>query len=361
MMKVKLKKVTVRDLSCGYMNSNEEGVVGYNGKLDIRPAYQREFVYKDKQRTAVIETVVKGYPLNTMFWAKNNGNTYEILDGQQRTISLCQYINGEFSVDHLYFHNLEESEQNTILDYELMVYTCDGDAREKLEWFKVINVPGLKLTNQELKNASFTGPWLSDLKRYFSRTGCPASDIGAGYITGSPIRQEFLETAIDWISNDNIADYMSEHQHDPSAAALWIYFQSVISWVGATFTNKRKSMKSVNWGALYNTYKDNMYDPIKIEEQCARLVADDNVTKKSGIYPYVLTGDQKYLSIRAFSDSMKQKVYEFQNGICLTCKVHFEIPEMEGDHITPWVEGGKTNEENLQMLCRNCNRRKSSN
>lgn len=360
-MNIKSKKVTIRDLSSGYVNNNEEGVMGYNGKLNIRPSYQREFVYKDKQKEAVIETIVKGYPLSTMFWAKNGSKTYEILDGQQRTISICQYVNGEFSINHQYFHSLGEDEKNVILDYELMIYTCDGDAHQKLEWFTIINIPGMKLTTQELRNASFTGTWLSDAKRYFSRSGCPASDIGAGYITGSPIRQEYLETAISWISNGNIEDYMGDHQNDPSAAALWIYFQSVISWVGATFTNKRKSMKSVNWGILYNTYKDNMYDPIKIEEQCAGLIADDNVTKKSGIYPYILTDDQKYLSIRAFSDSMKQKVYESQNGICLTCKVHFEISEMEGDHITPWVEGGKTNEENLQMLCKNCNRRKSSN
>ena len=178
-------------------------------------------------------------------------------------------------------------------------------------------------------------------------------------MTGSPIRQDYLETAIKWISEDDINEYMAKHQHDPNASALWIYYQSVISWVSATFTKKRKYMRGVNWGSLYNEHKDEMFDPNKIEEETARLILDDDATKKSGIYPYILTRKEKYLSIRAFTDAIKQKVYEKQKGICVVCKEHFDLSKMEADHITPWHEGGKTNEENCQMLCKECNRRKS--
>jgi hypothetical protein len=240
-----------------------------------------------------------------------------------------------------------------------MVYLCSGTDSEKLEWFRTINIAGEKLTDQELRNAVYSGSWVSDAKRYFSKSGCAAYGIGSDYLSGSPIRQEYLETAIRWISENNIEAYMAQHQHDSSASALWIYFQSVITWVQAIFTEKRKFMKGVNWGELYNQYKDEVYDPKEMEEKTATLIFDDDVTKKSGIYPYLLTENEKYLSIRAFSDAVKQKVYEKQKGICVICKENFDISKMEADHITPWHEGGKTNEENCQILCKECNRRKS--
>ena len=242
-----------------------------------------------------------------------------------------------------------------------MVYVFSGTESEKLEWFETINIAGEKLTEQELRNAVYTGSWVSDAKRYFSKSGCVAYNIGSDYLNGSPIRQEFLETAIDWISEGKIENYMATHQHDPNATALWLYFQSVITWVNATFTVKRKKfMKGIQWGLFYNKYKDVVFDTKAIEEETARLIADDEVEKKSGIYAYILTKDERYLGIRTFSDSVKQKVYEKQKGICPICKNHFDISEMEGDHITPWVEGGKTIEENCQMLCKDDNRRKSS-
>lgn len=360
-MKIELKEITIQELSDGFEDNNEDGVVGFGGKLDIRPSYQREFIYKDKQRDAVINTITKNFPLNVMYWAVREDGTFEVIDGQQRTISICQYIDGDFAFQNRYFHNLKADEKEKILNYTLMVYVCSGTESEKLEWFKTINIAGEKLTEQELRNAVYTGSWVSDAKRYFSKSGCVAYNIGSDYLNGSPIRQEFLETAIDWISEGKIENYMATHQHDPNATALWLYFQSVITWVNATFTVKRKKfMKGIQWGLFYNKYKDVVFDTKAIEEETARLIADDEVEKKSGIYAYILTKDERYLGIRTFSDSVKQKVYEKQKGICPICKNHFDISEMEGDHITPWVEGGKTIEENCQMLCKDDNRRKSS-
>lgn len=360
-MNIELKEITIQELSDGFEDNNEDGVVGFGGKLDIRPSYQREFIYKDKQRDAVINTITKNFPLNVMYWAVREDGTFEVIDGQQRTISICQYVNGDFAFQNRYFHNLKADEKEKILNYTLMVYVCSGTESEKLEWFKTINIAGEKLTEQELRNAVYTGSWVSDAKRYFSKSGCVAYNIGSDYLNGSPIRQEFLETAIDWISEGKIENYMATHQHDPNATALWLYFQSVITWVNATFTVKRKKfMKGIQWGLFYNKYKDVVFDTKAIEEETARLIADDEVEKKSGIYAYILTKDERYLGIRTFSDSVKQKVYENQKGICPICKNHFDISEMEGDHITPWVEGGKTIEENCQMLCKDDNRRKSS-
>lgn len=359
-MNIQLKEITIKELSNGFEDNAENGVIGFDGKLDIRPPYQREFIYKDKQRDAVINTVIKNFPLNVMYWAVNENGTFEVIDGQQRTISICQYVNGDFANMFRYFHNLEKDEQEQILNYKLMVYVCSGTESEKLQWFKTINIAGEKLTEQELRNAVYTGSWVADAKRYFSKNGCAASSLGSDYLNGSAIRQEYLETAIDWISSGNIEVYMSNHQHDPNATALWRYFQDVITWVNSTFTVKRKKfMKGVEWGLLYNKYKDNIYDTKAIEAETAKLIADDDVERKSGIYAYILTKDERHLGIRTFSDSMKQKVYEKQKGICTICKKHFDISQMEGDHITPWHEGGKTIESNCQMLCKDDNRRKS--
>ena len=359
-MKIDLKEITVRELTNGFQDNKENGVVGYGGKLDIRPPYQREFIYKDKQRDAVIDTLTKDYPLNVMYWAVREDGNFEVIDGQQRTISICQYVTGEFHNFLRYFHTLQPDEQEQILNYKLMIYLCSGTPSEKLKWFETINIAGEKLTQQELRNAIYCGTWVTDAKRYFSKNGCAAHSIGSDYLNGSANRQDYLETAIEWISSGNIEIYMSTHQHDPNASALWRYFQDVISWVESTFTVKRKKfMKGLEWGFLYNKYKDVLYDTKAIEVETSKLMADDDVEKKSGIYPYILTRKESHLSIRTFTDSMKQKVYEKQGGICKYCKKHFELFEMEADHITPWHEGGKTIEENCQMLCKDDNRRKS--
>lgn len=359
-MIIDLRKVTVRELVKDYNDNGEGGVVGYGGKLDIRPPYQREFIYKDKQRDAVIDTINNDFPLNVMYWAVREDETYEVIDGQQRTISIAQYVQGDFSLNERSIHNLTDDERDRILNYKLMVYVCSGTDSEKLKWFETINIAGERLTKQELRNAVYAGSWVSDAKRYFSRRSCPAYQIGQDYMTGAHIRQDYLETAIKWISGGQIEAYMSEHQHDPTAIELWNYFQSVIGWIQAIFTVKRPQMKSVDWGSLYNACKNEVLDPAEIEAETAKLILDDDVTKKAGIYPYILTRDEKHLNIRAFTDAMKQKAYEKQDGKCRACGNEFDISEMEADHIDPWIEGGKTNEQNCQMLCRPCNRRKSS-
>ena len=238
-----------------------------------------------------------------------------------------------------------------------MVYFCSGEDSEKLDWFETINIAGKVLTKQELRNAVFSGSWVSDAKRYFSKNSRPK--IGDEYLSGSANRQEYLETAIDWISDGNIKEYMSKNQHEPNANELWLYFQSVISWIKATFPKYRKEMKGLNWGFFYNDYKDQKFDSKKLEEQITELMIDEDVQNKKGIYSYVLTGKEKHLNIRAFSDKQKREAYERQKGICVECKQHFELNEMEADHIDPWHSGGKTTAENCQMLCREDNRRKS--
>lgn len=361
-MEIKLQKIKIREVTNGYKDSAEEGVVAYGGNLNVRPKYQREFVYKDKQRDAVLDTVVKGFPLNVMYWMVRDDGGYEVLDGQQRTISLGQYVNGDFSLNDRFFHNLTKEEQNQILNYELMIYFCEGTDKERLDWFKTINIAGEKLTDQELRNAVYTGPWLSDAKLKFSKSNCAAyllANDGGALLTGSPIRQEYLETALSWINDGEVADYMAKHQHDKNANKLWEYFQNVIEWVRKIFPNHRKEMANVNWGELYNEFKDKKLDTKKLEVEVAKMMQDEDVTKKSGIYSYLLTGNERDLSIRAFNDKMKREAYERQKGICIHCKEHFEIEEMEADHITPWHEGGRTTAENCQMLCKNCNRTKS--
>ncbi len=358
-MKIQLHEIPVREVIKDYIDNAEEGVIGYGGKLNIRPKYQREFVYDEKKRNAVIDTICKDFPLNVMYWVKNDDGTFEVLDGQQRTISFCQYVHGDFSIENRAFHNLTETEKEQILDYKLMIYLCEGNDKEKLDWFKVINIAGEKLTDQELRNAVYTGPWLSDAKLKFSKSNCAAYLLSKDYVNGSPIRQEILQTALSWISSGEIEKYMSIHQQDPNANELWIYFSNVMNWVELTFTTYRREMKGIPWGVLYDNFKDKMFDTNKLEEEIKVLMMDDDVTNKKGIYPYVLTRNEKYLNIRQFTDSQKRTVYEQQKGICKKCGESFEFQKMEADHITPWSKGGKTDISNCQMLCQECNRRKS--
>jgi len=366
-MKIDLQKIKIRKVIDGYKDSAEEGVVAYGGKLDIRPKYQREFVYKEKQRDAVIETVKKGFPLNVMYWMIREDGGYEVLDGQQRTISIGQYVTGDFSLDNRFFHNLTKEEQDKILDYELMIYLCEGSDKERIEWFTVINTYGEKVNAQEIRNAVYTGPWLSDAKLKFSKRNCVAyllANDGGQLVSGDTVRQEYLETALSWINDGKIEDYMAKHQHDKSADELWVYFQNVIAWVRDVFPNYRREMSNVPWGVLYNQFKDKKFDARKLEKEIAELMQDEDVTQKSGIYEYVLTKNEKFLNIRAFTDKMKREAYEKQKGICPHCKVEnkkkkWEIEEMEADHIKPWHEGGKTTAENCQMLCKQDNRTKS--
>ncbi|MCX2717469.1 DUF262 domain-containing protein [Helicobacter sp. MIT 21-1697] len=376
-MKITECRIKVRDLVAGYSRDEESGeVVAYGdcksedskARLNIRPKYQREFVYKDKQRNAVIETIFKGFPLNTMYWVRNTESNaeyeYEVLDGQQRTISICEYYKGDFSLKEQYFHTLPEDRKETFLNYGLMIYVCEGEESEKLEWFRVINIAGERLTEQELRNAIYASVWLSDAKRRFSKTNSLAEQKGGKYLNGSSIRQEFLESALAWIvgkrEDKAICEYMAKSAKDcKNADELWGYFCAVIDWVEMKFPTYRKEMKGIEWGLLYNEYKDKPLDKEELEKRVADLMADDEVQKKSGIYAYVLSGEEKHLNLRAFEKGIIRAVYEAQGGICPHCKETFAIEEMEADHIKPWSKGGKSVKENCQMLCRECNRRKS--
>ena len=371
-MEIAERKVTVREITEGYFNDAEEGVVGYDEQLDIRPKYQREFVYKDKQRDEVIRTVMKGLPLNVMYWVDRgeayeddpDEPRYEVLDGQQRTISLCEYVDGTFSVDDKYFNNLPSDQKEKILNYELFIYVCSGTDSEKLDWFRIINIAGEQLTDQELRNAVYAGSWVSDAKRYFSETGCPAAQLADDYLKGSSIRQEYLETAISWAAaaeGISIEQYMARHQSAPTAQALWSYFRSVIDWVQAVFPKKRREMKGLPWGLFYNRHgKRTDLDPKALEEHINALMADEDVTRKSGVYEYLLTGKEQALSIRAFDKRDARAAYERQKGVCPICKEHFEFEEMHADHIIPWSKGGHTTSDNCQMLCRDCNLKKGA-
>lgn len=371
-MKITEKKISVADLVENYSDDGDGGVFGYDGKLTIRPAFQREFVYNEKQRNAVIETVRKNFPLNIMYWSKSGEDTFEMLDGQQRTISIGQYVNKDFPIkvngNDKFFHNLTEEEKQQLLDYEITIYICEGEEAEKLEWFKIINIAGEVLTPQELRNAVYTGPWLADAKNYFSKRNCVASQLADGYIKGNPIRQQILEKVLIWVADkdnlDSIEQYMAIHQDNEDANALWIYFDEVISWAKRLFPEKRKGITdSQEWGLLYNKYKNKEYNSKTLKAELDKLLLDDDVTKKSGIIPYLLSDrekhDERSLSIRAFTEAQKHRAYTRQGGICPKCGKHFEYEEMNGDHIIPWSKGGKTIDGNLQMLCRVCNNDKS--
>lgn len=381
-MKIDLQRITVRDLVENYEDNHELGVRAYDGKLDVRPPYQREFVYKDKQRDAVVETLRRGFPLNVMYWAVQGDGSFEVIDGQQRTISICQYVEGDFSIDvdghQLAFHNLQADQQDQILNYELMVYLCEGTDSEKLAWFKTINIAGEKLTDQELRNAVYHGPWVSAAKKYFSKNGCPAYGIASDYMTGSPIRQDYLETAIEWINCGRIDEYMRDHQHESNANDLWLYFKRVIDWVETTFPKKRSQMKSVKWGPLYNKHKESKLDPAALEGRIAHLMTDVDVHNKRGIYEYVIGGesDTRLLDVRVFDEKTKLAAYGKQtkaaqasdSSNCPMCACGtnsnsnriYDISEMDADHVTAWSNGGSTKLSNCEMLCVPHNRSKGN-
>lgn len=361
-MEINLKKVRIADLTQGFTDKGEQGVVGLDGNLDIRPAYQREFVYDEKKQIAVIDTITRGYPLGTLYWVENGDGTYEVLDGQQRILSICNYVAGNYAYENKYYTNLYPTERKAFDEYELMVYVVKGSNEvEKLRWFERINITGEKLTAQELLNINYLGSWLSSAKRIFSKSNCPAYGLGNKYVKGSPIRQEYLETVIDWISKrDGISnvEYMSRHQHDANANEMWLYFNSVMMWVQTTFPKYRKEMLGLPWGLLYNKYGKNTYDPEALEKRINELFANEEVTDHRGIYEFVLSGEDEdlacRLSKRAFSNSDKRTAYERQNGICPICGEPYPIEEMEGHHKVSWVNGGTTTLDNLQMVCKKC-------
>ena len=373
MMTIKQTEVTVREITQGYTNNDEQGVRGFGGQLDIRPPYQREFIYNEKEQEAVITTVLNGYPLNVMYWVKRSDDAecpYEVMDGQQRTLSLCEYVAGKFSHDFKNFFNQPMDVQNKIFDYKLTVYVCEGEASEKLEWFKTINIAGKALNEQEINNAIYAGPFVSDAKRHFSKSNCGAYRLGKDLVNGTPIRQDFFKKALEWMAEHETRNghrqtavgYMAQHQHDPNANNLWSYFQNVLNWAMTNFCLKKfkKIMKGLNWAELYDKYRNETLNTEELERRISALIRDGEIQKQTGIIPYVLTGDERHLDLRSFPEDIKLAVWERQSHICPICGKEFDFEFMEGDHITPWREGGRTVTENCQMLCRECNRRKGA-
>lgn len=370
-MTIKQISVTIGEITKGYVNNEEQGVRGYNGLLDIRPPYQREFIYDEKEQRAVIQTVLHGYPLNVMYWVKRSDDAdcpYEVMDGQQRTLSVCQYVANVFAVDFKTFDNQTSDTRKRILDYELTVYVCEGEESEKLEWFKTINIAGKPLNEQEIRNAIYAGPFVSDAKKHFSKNNCGAYRLGKDLVNGSPIRQDFLRKALEWMADhetrcgkpQTAIGYMSVHQHDLNAGPLWTYFQNVLNWAISTFNMKKfkKIMKGLDWAKFYDDFHDKALDIKDMERRIVDCMGDDEIQKPQGIIPYVLTGDEHYLDLRAFPEKIKLAVWEKQGHKCARCGKELDIAFMEADHITPWCDGGRTVLENCQMLCRECNRRK---
>lgn len=377
-MKIELKQIPVKDVFDKYKDSGEKGVVGYHGQLDIRPAFQRNFVYDPPEEKAVIDTVLHGFPLNVMYWVVAGDNRYEVLDGQQRTLSIMRFLDHQFAIEWegqtMYVDALPDDLYDILINYKLMVYWCTGTDSEKLSWFRTVNIAGEQLTSQELRNIAYVGPWLSDAKRYFSKRGCVASKKAEKYVKGDPNRQELLEKALLWIAEaqgTNIDEYMARHKSDDDANELWQYWQQVFDWVQMVFPRYFREMKGLDWGHFYNVYHENKYNTSKIDDDVVKLFDDDEVKKKKGIWQYELAvnadeaGATKYLNLRTFDKDMMRKKLKEQDGHCPMCLAEgnekvYALSEMEGDHITPWSEGGKTEYDNLQMLCKRHNRLKSN-
>lgn len=379
-MKHEPHKIPIRKLVAGYVDQKEEGVRGYNGKLNIRPPYQREFVYKTEQRDKVIDSVRKGYPLNTIYWVANEDGSYEVLDGQQRIISICRFHTkkgGRFSIKdekfgRLYFSSMDEDERNKFLDYELSVYICSGKEKEKMEWFRRINVVGEPLTDQELRNALFHGPWVTEVKKMFSRVNGPAQIRSSKYVNARANRQEYLETALNWYrtdvdneKGDNLQDKIQAcmsriHENEPPEK-LWKFYEGVIDWIEAHFPTERKEMKGVDWGELYREYKNAEKDPDGREKLISDLLKSGDVRNGSDVYRYAFSGNAQDLQPRLFTEADKRQAYEKQEGKCSNpdCRKECTREEMQADHIEPWKWGGLSVQKNCQMLCHSCHKEKT--
>ena len=358
-MKVLRRKVTIREVVEGYVDDGDGGVRGYGRRLDIRPPYQREFVYEGRPQEAVIDTVLMGAPLSSMYWSVVEGG-WELLDGQQRTISTAHYALGEFAVKGHSFGGLSKDEQEAFLDYELMVFECDGSDKEKLDWFQRICHSGERHNRQEIRNAVYRGTFLDDAKRWFSRPGMGAAIIGKPYMAGAVNRQDYLAEALKWASCGDVVTYMDVHRRDVNADHLRTRFDRVIGWVKATFPTLRREMKGVDWGRLFREHGDRDLDPVELEARIHALMENPDVRRKKGVYEYVLTGQENLLDGRTFSESDRRTMYEQQGGICPITGKRWDIEEMEADHIIPFVEGGRTILSNGRMISKEENRRKGA-
>lgn len=376
---------TVKDICEGFVYNQLEGkgLFGMNGKLTIQPEYQRNYIYADgKKDVAVIDSILKGYPIGLIYFNRREDGQLEVLDGQQRITSLGRFVTSKFAIlengMQQYFRGLAKDKQEKILNTKLLIYVCEGTESEIKEWFKTINIAGIPLNNQEVLNAIYSGTFTTLAKEEFSNTQNSNINKWSSYISGTVNRQEYLECALNWVSKGNIEDYMSKHRHDNNINELKTYFNSVIDWVDGLFIDVYSEMKSIAWGRLYETYHKQPYSSKEISKKVAELYADEYIRNKKGIFEYVLGGciDSKLLEIRVFEERDKKTVYARQTkeaqekGIsnCPLCALGndnnksriWQLKEMDADHVTAWSKGGATDISNCQMLCKTHNRAKGN-
>lgn len=378
--------LTIEKICEGFVYNEYEGkgLFGLAGKLTIQPEYQRNYIYADgKKDVAVIDSILKGYPIGLIYFVKVAEDKFEILDGQQRITSIGRFLTGKFAIldDHgmqQYFSGLAKNLQRKILDTKLTIYECSGTESEIKAWFKTINIAGVKLEDQELLNAIYSGPFVTKAKENFSNSRNALIQKWSAYVKGDVKRQAFLETALKWVSKGEIEKYMSSHRYDDNINELKNYFDSVIDWVSGVFTDVVSQMKTINWGEMYEKYHNNPYNPQEVHETLIKLLTDEAVTDKKGIFEYILDGCRtpKLLNIRLFPDSIKQAKYWEQRkeaeekhiSNCPDCVLAggankeriYSLKEMEADHVTAWSKGGGTTKENCTMLCIYHNRLKGN-
>lgn len=379
--------ITIQALCDGFVYNEleEKGLFGLSGKLTIQPEYQRNYIYaKEKRDVAVIESILKGYPLGLIYFNQTGDDTFEVLDGQQRITSIGRFVTNKFAIFQngsrtpQYFDSLPKDQQEKILNTTILVYECMGTESEIKEWFKTINIAGIPLNEQELLNAVYSGSFVTKAKSYFSNSQNAAIQKWSSFVNGSAIRQDFLAVALDWVSHGKVSEYMSQHRNTDDISEVVRYFNTVIDWASTVFVNIRKEMKGLEWGRLYESYKYNAYSPAEVEKDVANLFDDPYVKNRKGIFEYVLGGktDDKLLDVRIFDDATKRAAYEQQtqlaneNGVsnCPLCAVGnnanktkiWELKEMEADHVTAWSKGGATGLDNCEMLCITHNRAKGN-
>ena len=386
-MKTTLKTdITIDDICRGFVYNEYEGkgLFGLSGKLTIQPEYQRNYIYADGKRdVAVIESILKGYPLGLIYFTKVSEDKFEVLDGQQRITSFGRFVTGKFAIKDdsgipRYFSGLAKDQQDKIMETPLTIYICEGTESEIKEWFKTINIAGIPLNEQELSNAIHSGPFVTRAKEEFSNTQNANIQKWSAYISGSVLRQDYLRTALEWVSHGEIDDYMSRHRYDDNITELKAYFTSVIDWVSSVFLDVESEMRGLPWGDLYEKYHKNSYDPDEVSAKLRELYADFYVKDKKGIYEYILSGcvENKLLNIRMFDEPTKKSVYAKQTeaakkkGVsnCPLCALGndsnsgriWTLSEMDADHVTAWSRGGDTDIKNCQMLCKTHNRAKGN-
>ena len=378
--------ITVEDICKGFHYNELEGkgLYGLSGKLTIQPEYQRNYIYADgKKDVAVIDSVLKGYPIGLIYFNKVGGDKFEVLDGQQRITSLGRFVEGVLSIIDESgipqdINSIATDKREKILKTKLLIYICEGTESEIKEWFRTINIAGVPLKPQELLNAVFSGPFVTKAKEEFSNSQNAHIQMWSHFINGTANRQDFLERALDWVSKGNISDYMKQHRRDDNITELKTYFNAVLGWVNSVFPTPYDKMKGLEWGRLYETYHKQPYDPQKVDERVAELLDDPQVENNSGVFEYVLGGEQdtKLLNVRVFDEKIKRQVYKLQTddaemkGIsnCPYCAIGHEatktriwkLSEMDADHVSAWSKGGATTIENCQMLCKTHNRAKGN-